>query len=218
MNVDAHSGHVSNHLSGLVPGCICPGSVLIAPDSSAIEGSSALPGQRIRARAIRTGDWRHALVNSADWLSEHLAARERGLRFFDFLAATDLGDGRTQVITHVMSPDASLQTFTSVELGAGEALATLSSIYRGAAWHEREAHDLLGVDFIDHPDLRPLLTSEHPPPLRRTAALNPRVSNVWPGLYEPGAVEGETRRRRRKPVPGVNDEWLSTDTIAEDGS
>ncbi len=59
-------GRVSSHLSGLGPGCICPGSVLIAPDSCAIEGSSALPEQRIRARAIRTGDWRHTLASRSD--------------------------------------------------------------------------------------------------------------------------------------------------------
>ena len=39
-------------------------------------------------------------------------------------------------------------------------VATVTSIWRGANWFEREAHDLFGVVFNGHPDLRPLLLYE----------------------------------------------------------
>jgi len=37
------------------------------------------------------------------------------------------------------------------------AVESLSSLYPGANWHEREAFDLFGVTFLHHPDLRRIL-------------------------------------------------------------
>ncbi len=37
---------------------------------------------------------------------------------------------------------------------------TISEIYSGANWHERETHDFFGVIFSGHPDLSPLLLPE----------------------------------------------------------
>ncbi len=37
---------------------------------------------------------------------------------------------------------------------------TVSHIWRTADWHEREAFDLLGINFKDHPDLRRILLPE----------------------------------------------------------
>lgn len=34
---------------------------------------------------------------------------------------------------------------------------TVSDIWKTADWHEREAFDLLGIKFVDHPDLRRIL-------------------------------------------------------------
>jgi NADH-quinone oxidoreductase subunit C len=39
-------------------------------------------------------------------------------------------------------------------------IPTISDIYHGANWHERETHDFYGVTFRDHPDLRVLLLAE----------------------------------------------------------
>ena len=39
-------------------------------------------------------------------------------------------------------------------------IPTISEIYSGANWHERETHDFFGIKFIGHPDLKPLLLPE----------------------------------------------------------
>lgn len=39
-------------------------------------------------------------------------------------------------------------------------IPTISKIYPGANWHERETHDFYGIKFAGHPDLSPLLLPE----------------------------------------------------------
>jgi NADH-quinone oxidoreductase subunit C len=39
-------------------------------------------------------------------------------------------------------------------------IPTISHIYQGANWHERETHDFFGITFIGHPNLEPLLLPE----------------------------------------------------------
>ncbi|WP_320176020.1 NADH-quinone oxidoreductase subunit C [Maridesulfovibrio sp.] len=42
-------------------------------------------------------------------------------------------------------------------------LPSISSIYQGADWHERECHDFHGVKFAGHPNLLPLLLDPETP-------------------------------------------------------
>jgi NADH-quinone oxidoreductase subunit B/C/D len=51
----------------------------------------------------------------------------------------------------------------------GETVPTLTGVYAGAEWQEREQYDLLGVQFSGHPDLRRLMMPENyvGHPLRR---------------------------------------------------
>lgn len=37
---------------------------------------------------------------------------------------------------------------------------SISSVYPGANWHEREAHDFFGIRFLGHPNLTPFLLPE----------------------------------------------------------
>ena len=50
-------------------------------------------------------------------------------------------------------------------------IQSIATIYKAADWIEREMHELLGIDFVGHPNLKPLLTSDDWPkdkyPLRR---------------------------------------------------
>ena len=42
----------------------------------------------------------------------------------------------------------------------GSRLPSVTSLWPGADWYEREAHDLFGVEFEGHPNLTPLLLYE----------------------------------------------------------
>jgi|SRR5579859_4906230 len=39
-------------------------------------------------------------------------------------------------------------------------LATISEVFPGANWHERETHDFFGIRFLGHPNLTPFLLPE----------------------------------------------------------
>lgn len=147
-------------------------------------------------------------VEAGEWLSHHRELHAHGFSYFDFLAATDLGDGTIEIVAHVLSPESRDRVMSRAVVSA--VVESLASLYPAANWHEREGMELVGVEFSGHPDPRPLVLAQAYPrrPLRRETPLAARVSQPWPGLYEPGAEEGTTRRRRPKPVPGVNPDWL----------
>lgn len=57
----------------------------------------------------------------------------------------------------------------AVRVEPGQPVLTLSGVFAGADWQEREQYDLLGVTFAGHPDLRRLMMTENyvGHPLRR---------------------------------------------------
>ncbi len=70
--------------------------------------------------------------------------------------------GRIELVYHLFSLEHRVQCFVRTAL-AREAprIATVSDIYPGAAWHERETYDLFGVVFVGHPDLRRILLPDY---------------------------------------------------------
>ena len=66
-----------------------------------------------------------------------------------------------EVIYHLYSIPYDLHLALSVELSRKQpTVDSVTAIWRGANWHEREAYDLLGIQFNNHPDLRRILLPE----------------------------------------------------------
>ena len=68
--------------------------------------------------------------------------------------------------------------------------------YAGANWHEREAHEMFGIGFDGHPDLRNIYlpTEFEGHPLRKDFPLLARIVKPWPGHRRRRA---DARWRRR---------------------
>jgi NADH-quinone oxidoreductase subunit C len=61
---------------------------------------------------------------------------------------------------------------------------SVTPVWRGAEWHEREAAELFGFDFPGHPCLKmPFLLDDgfEGHPLLKSFELEPEISNVFPG-------------------------------------
>jgi NADH-quinone oxidoreductase subunit C len=160
-------------------------------------------------------------VAPGSWVEALGAARAAGAEFFDLLTAYDLGDEGFAVLAHVALPDVSEHVLLRCRVGRDEpALGSATGVYAGAAWHERETHEMFGIVFVGNPALEPLLLSPGAPtaPLRKESVLVARAARPWPGEKDPADSGGRGRRRRTLP-PGVPDGWPApTSPVADDGS
>ncbi|MBT2419214.1 NADH-quinone oxidoreductase subunit C [Streptomyces sp. ISL-24] len=152
-------------------------------------------------------------VPPASWIAALEAARdELGCTYFDWLSAVDEPGTGFRVAAHVaaLSPVRRLLVRTTVPHEA-PTLPSAVGVYAGAAWHERETHEMFGVVFADHPALDHLLLPEgfEGHPLRKDFVLAARVAKAWPGAKEPGESEHGGPKRRQMLPPGVPDpnEW-----------
>ena len=67
-------------------------------------------------------------------------------------------EGTMEVVYHLYSIPYDLHLTLSVEVDRKEpSVDSVTDIWGGANWHEREAFDLLGIQFNHHPDLRRIL-------------------------------------------------------------
>jgi NADH-quinone oxidoreductase subunit C len=160
-------------------------------------------------------------VAAEDW---HEAVRtcrdDLGCDFFDWLSAVDEGPGgeadapamRFRIVAHLWSVAERRGVLLRALLTEG-AIASVVDLYPGADWHERETHEMFGVDFPGHPDLQPLLLAPEfeGHPLRKDFILAARVVKPWPGAKEPGEGHGTVRKRAPKKPPGVPDDWIEPD-------
>jgi NADH/F420H2 dehydrogenase subunit C len=64
---------------------------------------------------------------------------------------------RFEVIYHLYSFRENRRLRLKVMTGEGEPVPSLTGVFRGAAWPEREVYDMYGVGFTDHPRLSRLL-------------------------------------------------------------
>lgn len=154
-------------------------------------------------------------VSPDQWVSALTTARDDlGLVFFSFLSAVDWsaevevgdppGEGveeRFEMLAAVGDLGAGRRVIFTTDLPKDSpVIPSLVDVYSGANWHEREAHEMFGIDFDGHPDLAHLYLPDLfvGNPLRKSYPLLSREVKPWPGTVD---VE---------PMPGGGDETDET--------
>ncbi|MEU4898440.1 NADH-quinone oxidoreductase subunit C [Streptomyces sp. NPDC044780] len=162
-------------------------------------------------------------VPADSWIASLETARDTlGCTYFDWLSAVDEPGTGFRVAAYVVALGTpgtpasgpgvrGLLVRTTVPHDAAT-LPTATGVYAGAAWHERETHEMFGIGFTGHPGLAPLLLPDgfEGHPLRKDFVLAARVVKAWPGAKEPGeSGAGHGPKRRQMLPPGVPDpnEW-----------
>jgi NADH-quinone oxidoreductase subunit C len=107
---------------------------------------------------------------------------------------------RFDVVVHLLSPKRNLRVRIKVETDEDTPVPSITGVFPGANWFERETYDLYGILFTGHPDLRRLLTDYgfdgHP--LRKDFPLTGFVEVRWDDslkrvVYEPVRLAQEFR-------------------------
>lgn len=164
-------------------------------------------------------------VATESWRATALAARKHGFDYFCFLSAIDWmpspygkgeddptappperddtirqgyagGATRFQLLARLYNVRERVGVMLKTDVGDDLVVESWVPAYAGANWHERETHEMFGISFAGHPDLRNLYlpVDFEGFPLRKDFPLLARIVKPWPGIVD---VE---------PMPGTDDE------------
>jgi NADH-quinone oxidoreductase subunit C len=107
---------------------------------------------------------------------------------------------RFDVVYHLLSPKLNRRVRVKIETDEATPVPSVTSVYFGADWFEREAYDLYGVLFVGHPDMRRILTDYgfEGYPLRKDFPLTGFVEVRWDDevkrvVYNPVRLSQEFR-------------------------
>lgn len=121
------------------------------------------------ARILETSSFRgddEAIVAPKDWAEVCKALRddpELACDHFIDITCVDYPERdlpRFDVVLFVRSMQHKHRVRLKTRVGEDEPVATLTGVWAGANWGEREAFDMFGVRFTGHPDLRRILMYE----------------------------------------------------------
>lgn len=163
----------------------------IAERFAAMVGATAHGADHATAKVVVPAD---------RWVEAHRTLKEH-LPFFSYLAAVDWsaevavgdppeGDGveeRYEVVTRLADVDEGKALIVSTGLPKDAAsLPTLTGVYAGADWHEREAAEMYGIVFEGHPNPVKLYLPDgfEGHPLRKSFPLLSREVKPWPGTVD----------------------------------
>jgi NADH-quinone oxidoreductase subunit C len=96
------------------------------------------------------------------------------------------GESRFQMLARLTDIERHVGVTLKADVPDSMVMQTWIPLFAGANWHERETHEMFGIGFDGHPDLRNLyLPSEFEGfPLRKDFPLLARMVKPWPGIVD----------------------------------
>ena len=134
------------------------------------------------------------------------------------------GETRMQVFIRIVNLTTHLGITVKTDVAdTAPVIESLITIFAGANWHEREAHEMFGIDFVGHSDLRnmylPADFEGHP--LRKDFPLLARMVKPWPGIVDVEPLPSSDEPVNDEPVndePANDEPASSNETVSEDAS
>jgi NADH-quinone oxidoreductase subunit C len=119
-------------------------------------------GEKVEDAHVATGEM--TLLVPAEQIVDVITflKRDEQCRFFCFIDICGVDypsrPKRFDVVYHLLSPRLNHRVRVKVQTDEDTPVPSVTGVFRGADWFEREAYDLFGILFSGHPDLRRILT------------------------------------------------------------
>ena len=171
---------------------------------------------------LRPGDDVWVRVDAASWRTAAETFKALGYTYFCFLSAIDWmpspygkgeddpteppverdmtirqglagGSTRFQVFARYVRPVEGLGITVKADVPDSMSVPSISGVFAGANWHERETREMFGISFEGHPDPRNMYlpTDFEGHPLRKDFPLLARMVKPWPGIVDVEPLPGE---------------------------
>ena len=131
---------------------------------------------------------------------------------------------RFEIIYILLSMVRNKRIVVKTFLGENERIESITTNHKSAEWYERECYDLFGIKFLNHPDLRRIMTDYNfeGHPLRKDFPLTGHTEVRYDDLekkviYEPVKLTQEYRNfDYMSPWEGIPNSLAGDDTASED--
>ena len=162
----------------------------VEPEEFSRRVSSKL-GEGISGVELHNGQvW--AAASPGTWVEAFRTLRddpELSCDYLTLLSAIDWRDAGFEVVAIAYSTRHEATVRLKVAVGKEDArVPSLTSVYRGASWHERVCAEMFGITFDGHPALVKLYLPAdfEGHPLLKSFKLASRSYKPWPGAKDPG--------------------------------
>ena len=130
---------------------------------------------------------------------------------------------RFEIIYILLSMVRNKRIVVKTFLGENEGIESITTIHKSADWYERECYDLFGINFLNHPDLRRIMTDYNfeGHPLRKDFPLTGHTEVRYDDLekkviYEPVKLTQEYRNfDYMSPWEGIPNSLAGDDKASE---
>ena len=110
---------------------------------------------RIKTTSPQQGSLLHVRVTRTALKQAATVLRDAGL-YPVFMTAVH-ADPHVALAYQFTASDQPLRVLLATTADKGGHAPTLTPLFPGMQWHEREARDMFGITFEEHPDMRPLI-------------------------------------------------------------
>ena len=116
------------------------------------------------SKSSKIDDTEALLVSPENWNEVSTLLKKESDLDFDYLmciSSYDKGDNKIYGVAYnLFSTTKNHYLEVRVEIEDGKSIPSVVSLWKTANWHEREAYDMMGIQFEGHPELKRILLSD----------------------------------------------------------